>query len=107
MLEYERNHNHENSISNVNDDSFKGALNPKQVNDNMKMVFASMDIGKIKAMEEIKNAHQTDDFRFDNLKYYSIKVAKELMDEVKKQNQNENKQKTSLKRKSVVNTRVV
>ena len=106
VLEYERNQNQENSISNLND-SLKGTLNPKQVNDNMKMVFASMDIGKIKAMEEIKNDHKTDDFKFENLQYYSIKVAKELMDGVKKQNQNEkNKQKTSQKRKSV-DTRLV
>lgn len=106
VLEYERNQNQENSISNLNE-SMKGTLNPKQVNDNMKMVFASMDIGKIKAMEEIKNDHKTDDFKFENLQYYSLKVAKELMDGVKKQNQNDkNKQKHSQKRKSV-DTRLV
>ena len=105
-MEYERNQNQENSISNLNE-SMKGTLNPKQVNDNMKMVFASMDIGKIKAMEEIKNDHKTDDFKFENLQYYSLKVAKELMDGVKKQNQNDkNKQKHSQKRKSV-DTRLV
>ena len=106
VLEYERNQNQENSISNLNE-SMKGTLNPKQVNDNMKIVFASMDIGKIKAMEEIKNDHKTDDFKFENLQYYSLKVAKELMDGVKKQNQNDkNKQKHSQKRKSV-DTRLV
>ena len=78
-------------------------MNPKQVNDNMKMAFASMDISKIKAMEKIKSDHKSDDFKFDNLKIYSEKVADELMDNIIRANQNEKKQQNKLQKSAKLN----
>ena len=91
-LEYERNLNQEISNSNLNE-SNKEIINPKQVNDNMKAVFSSMDIGKLKAMDKIKSNHKTEEFNLQNLKMYSEEVIEELMNNINKQNQTEKKQK--------------
>ena len=58
----------------------------------MKTAFASMDIGKIKTMEKIKNNPHPEDFKLENLIAYSQKVADEVMENVNKNNQGEKKQ---------------
>ena len=70
VLEYEYNFN---ADENLDFNEPKPTLNPQQVNDNMKMAFANMDMGKIKTMEKIKTEHK-DDFRLEDLKKYSEKV---------------------------------
>lgn len=103
VLEYEKNLTYDDNSNNNNyNESNKGA-NPKQVNDNMKMAFASLDISKIKTMEKIKSDHKSDDFKFDNLKIYSEKVADELMDNVIRSNQNEKKQQNKLQKNTKFN----
>ena len=67
-------------------------VSTRQVNDNMKTAFASMDIGKIKTMEKIKNNPHPEDFKLENLIAYSQKVADEVMENVNKNNQGEKKQ---------------
>lgn len=104
VLEYEKNLTYDDNSNNNNyNEVNKGTMNPKQVNDNMKMAFASMDISKIKAMEKIKSDHKSDDFKFDNLKIYSEKVADELMDNIIRANQNEKKQQNKLQKSAKLN----
>ena len=88
VVEYERNNNSDDQDLESNEP--KQGLNPQQVNENMKMAFAIMDMGKIKTMEKIKTEHK-DDFRLEDLKKYSEKVAQELLDNVYKANQGEKK----------------
>ena len=88
VLEFERNINSDDQDLESNEP--KQGLNPQQVNENMKMAFAIMDMGKIKTMEKIKTEHK-DDFRLEDLKKYSEKVAQELMENVYKANQGEKK----------------
>ncbi len=87
VLEYEYNFN---ADENLDFNEPKPTLNPQQVNDNMKMAFANMDMGKIKTMEKIKTEHK-DDFRLEDLKKYSEKVAEELLDNIYKANQGDKK----------------
>ena len=87
VLEYEYNFN---ADENLDFNEPKPTLNPQQVNDNMKMAFANMDMGKIKTMEKIKTEHK-DDFRLEDLKKYSEKVAEELMENITKANQGDKK----------------
>ena len=68
----------------------KETANPQIINENMKMAFANMDIGKIKYMEKIKTEHK-DDYRLEDLKKYSEKVAEELLDNINKANQGDKK----------------
>ena len=88
VLEFERNINSDDQDLESNEP--KQGLNPQQVNDNMKMAFAIMDMGKIKTMEKIKTEHK-DDFRLEDLKKYSEKVAEELLDNINKANQGDKK----------------
>ena len=87
VLEYEYNFN---ADENLDFNEPKPTLNPQQVNDNMKMAFANMDMGKIKTMEKIKTEHK-DDFRLEDLKKYSEKVAEELLENINKANQGDKK----------------
>ena len=102
VLEYEKNLTNEDN-SGMNNEPARATMNPKQVNDNMKMAFASMDISKIKSMEKIKSDHKSDDFKFDNLKMYSEKVADELIENIIRANQNEKKEKNKLQKRSKLN----
>ena len=91
ILEYE--HNIITDEENVvNSEQQKNYINTKQVNDNMKIAFANMDMSKLKTFDEIKNAHKMEDFKFENLKMYSENVAKEILDNINKTNQNDKKQ---------------
>ena len=80
----------EGEMMNNKNDSDLG-VSTKQVNDNMKLAFASMDINKIKTMEKIKNNQHPEDFKLENLIAYSQKVADEVMENINKNNQNEKK----------------
>ena len=66
-------------------------ISTKQVNDNMKMAFANMDINKIKTMEKIKNNQHPEDFKLENLISYSKDIAEEVMNNINRANQNEKK----------------
>ena len=54
-------------------------------------------------MEKIKSDHKSDDFKFDNLKMYSEKVADELMENIIRANQNEKKEKNKLQKRAKLN----
>ena len=68
-----------------------GGISTRQVNDNMKMAFANMDINKIKTMEKIKNIQNPEDFKFESLKNYSKDIANEVLNNITKSNQPEKK----------------
>ncbi len=61
----------------------KQTLNPQIVNENMKIAFSNMDMGKIKYMEKIKTEHK-DEFKLEDLIKYSEKVAEELLENINK-----------------------
>ena len=93
ILEYEHNIISDDQDTGMNhSEQQKNLANPKQVNDNMKIAFANMDMSKLKTFEDIKNAHKMEDFKFENLKLYSENVAKEIMENINKVNQNDKKQ---------------
>jgi hypothetical protein len=51
----------------------------------------------LKALENIKKENKTEEIKFDNIKEYSEKICKELMDQVEKTNNNNNEKKSQLK----------
>ena len=66
-------------------------ISTKQVNDNMRMAFANMDINKIKTMEKIKNNQNPEDFKLENLISYSKDIANEVLNNINKSNQPDKK----------------
>ena len=92
ILEYEHNIIADDQETGMNHSDQQKNNNPKLVNDNMKIAFANMDMSKLKTFEDIKNAHKMEDFKFENLKLYSENVAKEIMENINKANQNDKKQ---------------
>ena len=76
-----------------------GGITTKQVNDNMKMAFANMDINKIKTMEKIKNNQNPEDFKLENLINYSKDIAFEVMNNINKSNQTDKKGSNKANRK--------
>jgi len=76
-----------------------GGITTKQVNDNMKMAFANMDINKIKTMEKIKNNQNPEDFKLENLINYSKDIASEVMNNINKSNQTDKKGSNKANRK--------
>ena len=66
-------------------------ISTRQVNDNMKLAFANMDINKIKTMEKIKNNQHPEDFKLENLIMYSKDIAEEVLNNINKTNQNDKK----------------
>ena len=76
-----------------------GGITTKQVNDNMKMAFANMDINKIKTMEKIKNNQNPEDFKLENLINYSKDIAIEVMNNINKSNQTDKKGSNKANRK--------
>ena len=74
-------------------------MTTKQVNDNMKMAFANMDINKIKTMEKIKNNQNPEDFKLENLINYSKDIASEVMNNINKSNQTDKKGSNKVNRK--------
>ena len=87
----------ENIPGNKNESS--NGMTTKQVNDNMKMAFANMDINKIKTMEKIKNNQNPEDFKLENLINYSKDIASEVMNNINKSNQTDKKGSNKVNRK--------
>ena len=96
ILEFDYNINSDDQ--NIDFNEPKETSNPQIINENMKMAFANMDIGKIKYMEKIKTEHR-DEFNFEDLKNYSEKVADELFENIKKANQGEKKYQNKVSKK--------
>ena len=80
----------EENIPGAKNESLAG-ISTKQVNDNMKMAFANMDINKIKTMEKIKNNQNPEDFKLENLINYSKDIANEVLNNINKSNQPDKK----------------
>ena len=74
-------------------------ISTKQVNDNMRMAFANMDINKIKTMEKIKNNQNPEDFKLENLISYSKDIANEVLNNINKSNQPDKKGTNKVNRK--------
>ena len=79
----------------------ESGISTRQVNDNMKMAFANMDINKIKTMEKIKNNPLPEDFKLENLINYSKDIADEVLNNINKNNQNEKKGGSKLPKKNL------
>ena len=76
-------------------------ISTSQVNDNMKLAFANMDINKIKTMEKIKNNQHPEDFKLENLINYSKDIAEEVLNNINKTNQNEKKGNNKIPKKNI------
>ena len=79
----------------------ESGVSTRQVNDNMKMAFANMDINKIKTMEKIKNNQLPDDFKLETLINYSKDIADEVLNNINKTNQNEKKSGNKMPKKNL------
>ena len=88
----------EENIPGNKNESLNG-ITTKQVNDNMKLAFANMDINKIKTMEKIKNNQNPEDFKLENLINYSKDIAYEVMNNINKSNQTDKKGSNKINRK--------
>ena len=88
----------EENVPGIKNESGEG-ISTKQVNDNMRVAFANMDINKIKTMEKIKNNQTPEDFKLENLINYSKEIAKEVMNNITKPNQQDKKGNNKISRK--------
>ena len=79
----------------------EAGMSTRQVNDNMKMAFANMDINKIKTMEKIKNNQLPEDFKLETLINYSKDIADEVLNNINKNSQNEKKGTNKLPKKKI------
>ena len=95
VLEYSHNLNAEDDLGVI--DPSRG-LKSKEINENMKAAFTSMDISKIKAMEKIKSDHKADDFKLESVMQYSKEVVQEVLDNINRANANEKKQQSKYKK---------
>jgi len=77
-------------------------ISTRQVNDNMKLAFANMDINKIKTMDKIKNNQHPEDFKLENLINYSKDIAEEVMNNINRTNQNEKKVNNKMPKKNII-----
>ena len=91
----------EDNIPGGKNESISG-MSTRQVNDNMKMAFANMDINKIKTMEKIKNNQHPEDFKLENLINYSKDIAEEVLNNINKTNQNEKKGTNKVAKKNII-----
>ena len=80
----------------------ESGISTRQVNDNMKMAFANMDINKIKTMERIKNNQLPDEFKLETLINYSKDIADEVLNNINKSNQNEKKGPIKIPKKNLI-----
>ena len=80
----------------------ESGISTRQVNDNMKVAFANMDINKIKTMERIKNNQLPDDFKLETLINYSKDIADEVLNNINKSNQNEKRGNTKIQKKNLI-----
>ena len=88
----------EENVPGMKNESGEG-ISTKQVNDNMRVAFANMDINKIKTMEKIKNNQTPEYFNLENLINYSKEIAKEVMHNITKPNQQDKKGNNKISRK--------
>lgn len=58
-----------------------------------------LEISKIKTFDNIKKEHKTDEIKFESIKEYSEKIAKELLDQVERVNMNEKKSQARIQKK--------
>lgn len=65
--------------------SSKDKLNPRLINEQMKLFFANLDISKLKRFEKIKNSHKAEDIKFENIATFSDYILEELQENVKNQ----------------------
>jgi len=73
-------------MKNKHHETIKDRLNPRHVNDQMKLFFANLDISKLKTFEKIKLNQKPDEIKFDNIYEFSNQVLFEL-DETVRNNQ--------------------
>ena len=88
----------EENVPGMKNESGEG-ISTKQVNDNMRVAFANMDINKIKTMEKIKNNQNPEDFKLENLISYSKDIANEVLNNINKSNQPDKKGTNKVNRK--------
>ncbi len=62
-------------------------------------IYICLEISKIKTFDNIKKEHKTDEIKFENIKEYSEKIAKELLDQVERANLNEKKTQSRMQKK--------
>lgn len=67
-------------------ETIKDRLNPRHINDQMKLFFANLDISKLKTFEKIKLNQKPDEIKFENIFEFSNQVLFEL-DETVRNNQ--------------------
>ena len=91
----------EDNIPGCKNESISG-MSTKQVNDNMKLAFANMDINKIKTMEKIKNNQHPEDFKLENLINYSKDIAEEVLNNINKTKKKEKKGTNKLPKKNMI-----
>ena len=80
----------------------ESGISTRQVNDNMKMAFANMDINKIKTMERIKNNQLPDEFKLETLINYSKDIADEVLNNINKSNKKEKKGPIKIPKKNLI-----
>lgn len=95
ILEYSHNLNAEEDNQGLIEPN---RLKSREINENMKAAFTSMDISKIKAMEKIKSDHKADDFKLESVMQYSKEVVQEVLDNINRSNANERKQQNKFKK---------
>lgn len=74
-------------------------LNPRQVNEQMKLFFANLDISKLKTFEKIKLNQKPDEIKFENIYDFSNQVIYELDENVRNQQLGKKANKFGLKKK--------
>lgn len=75
--------------------------NPRQVNEDMKLFFANLDISKLKTFEKMKNAHKSDEIKFENIFDFSNQVISELNENVENQKSGKKNMKFNAKKKNL------
>lgn len=77
----------------------KDRLNPRQVNEQMKLFFANLDISKLKTFEKIKLNQKLEEIKFENIFEFSNQVISELDENVKNQQLGKKANKFGLKKR--------
>lgn len=77
----------------------RNKMNIKNINDQMKLFFANLDISKIKAFEKIKSNQKNEDIKFNNIAQFSNEVINELRDNITNQHIGKKVNKLGIKKK--------
>ena len=83
----------------VKNDIIKDKLNPRQVNEQMNLFFANLDISKLKTFEKIKLNQKPEEIKFENIFEFSNQVIYELDDNVRNQQMGKKNNKFNFKKK--------